>query len=918
MKQVRKQRLVQLRHPRWYSWFVAFLLSLSLTLWGLPGHTGLMSTSPSSPETAQAEARQFFEIGKANYEQGQFSHAAVSLAAAAQLFEAQADWPALAATLMNLGRSQFAAGQLDTALETWQTATTVYRARLQDANGVAQSQIYQAQAQQELGLYPQACQTVTQSLPVNSQLCLTREETAEAIATITDRPEWNSIEIEGWRVLGAVLRLMGRLEDSQQILETLTPSLSPSASKDAVMLALGNTYRAVADRDRDRALPQKFDFMPWRCQITSDLPARASKYYQQAEQTYGSLSNSRTETIRTKAQLNRLRLLSELGNVAAANKLLQAINVTHLPPDRTRIYARIQVAKSQACIQQQETPSPAWEGLTQQVNQALQEADTLGDVRAKSYTRGNLGGLLEYRAWWLDHHQNLAQAQQWRQQAIELTEQALYQAQPGEFADIAYRWQWQQGRLLKAQGENTAAIAAYKSAIATLESVRGDLLAINSDVQFSFRDNVEPIYRELVDLLLLTQEREPSPEKLQDILGNSLYYVESLQLAELENFLQCNVQSLGTVRSDRFNNQTHPSTALIDRIEQIFQNDPSTALIYPILLQDRIAIIAKRPGQAFRYHATPVDYQTVETTLNQLQAYLKNPSRTNAIRDLSAQVYQWLIAPLEITLERETEWDTSDVKNLVFVLDGSLRNIPMSMLYDQRHQQYLLERYSIAISSGLQVLDATHQTTPVQALVGGLSEKREFGDRTFSALMNVPAELASIQAVVPSQQLLNQGFNRRNLRSQLVSTDYSVVHMATHGNFSSDPEETFLVLSDQQLQASALNDLLRVNAGNRDGQIDLLVLSACETATGDKRAALGLAGLALRAGARSTLATLWQVNDASTAALMSQFYTNLNNDPEITKAEALRQAQLSLWQETSQDWAVPFFWAAYVLVGNWL
>ena len=100
--------------------------------------------------------------------------------------------------------------------------------------------------------------------------------------------------------------------------------------------------------------------------------------------------------------------------------------------------------------------------------------------------------------------------------------------------------------------------------------------------------------------------------------------------------------------------------------------------------------------------------------------------------------------------------------------------------------------------------------------------------------------------------------------------------------------------------------------------IDLLVLSACETATGDKRAALGLAGVAVRAGARSTLASLWQVNDESTAALMGQFYRELIENPEIAKAEALRRAQLKIWKTTNKDWQVPSFWASYVLVGNWL
>ncbi|NEP60198.1 MAG: CHAT domain-containing protein, partial [Symploca sp. SIO2G7] len=649
------------------------------------------------------------------------------------------------------------------------------------------------------------------------------------------------------------------------------------------------------------------------------LPTEAKNFYQQAEAQYSNLANSGSATTRTKARLNRFRLISEGLVPTTSNMASQPIDITDLPAGRPRIYARIQIAKGQVCLSQRQAIVPDWLRLTKTVEQAVDDAKSLQDVRAQSYAFGNLAGLYEYRAWWIEQaafkSSLKSDLNSWRQIALQLTDQALYLTQPGEFADLAYQWQWQRGRLLNAAGERSAATTAYEAAIKTLEAVRGDLLAINSDVQFSFRDNVEPVYRELVTLLLESQGNS-STSSLQQVLGESLFYVESLQLAELENFWQCNVETLGTVNFDRLNEQLDPPTALIDRIDQIFQNDPTTGLIYPILLKDRIALILKRPGESLQYYTTPVDHQTVEDTLTKLQAYLRDPSRTNAIRELSSQVYQWLIEPFEAELDVDRSRDISAIKNLVFVLDGSFRNIPMSMLYDQQRQRYLLERYSIAISSGLQLLDTSSQSKSIQALLGGLSEERAFGDQTFSALVNVPAELTSIQAVVPSENLLNADFNRDNLSSQLGSKAYSVVHMATHGNFSSDPENTFLVLSDQRLQASELNDLLR--SPNSSDLIDLLVLSACETATGDKRAALGLAGLALRAGARSTLATLWQVNDASTAATMQEFYTVLNQNPDLTKAEALRQAQLSLWKSTSQDWEVPFFWAPYVLVGNWL
>ena len=441
---------------------------------------------------------------------------------------------------------------------------------------------------------------------------------------------------------------------------------------------------------------------------------------------------------------------------------------------------------------------------------------------------------------------------------------------------------------------------------------------VNADVQFSFRDNVEPVYRELVALLLSSQDSDPSQENLQKILGDSLYYVESLQLAELENFLQCNVQSLGTVTREPLREQLNPPAALIDRIDQIFQNDRTAALIYPILLKEQIVVILKKPGEDFRYHTTPVAHQTVEETLSRLRSYLRDPSRTKDVKKLAAQVYQWLLEPWEEELEVDSDLTNSNVKTLVFVLDGSLRNIPMSVLYDSQRQQYLLERYALALASGLQLLDSGPSPIPIKALVAGLSQEREFAGQRFSALENVPPELAAIQKVVPSQQLLDRDFIRPKLQEQLNSANYSVVHLATHGNFSSDPEETFIILSDERLRARELDELLQINDPNRAKSIELLVLSACETATGDKRATLGLAGMALRAGARSTLATLWQVNDASTAALMSQFYRELKDNPGITKAEALRRVQLKLWENQLLEWEVPFFWAPYVLVGNWL
>ena len=142
-----------------------------------------------------------------------------------------------------------------------------------------------------------------------------------------------------------------------------------------------------------------------------------------------------------------------------------------------------------------------------------------------------------------------------------------------------------------------------------------------------------------------------------------------------------------------------------------------------------------------------------------------------------------------------------------------------------------------------------------------------------------------------------------------------MVHLATHGKFSSTTEETFILTWDGQLDARGLERLLAARDVNRLSPIELLILSACQTASGDRRAALGLAGVAVRSGARSTIASLWRVNDRSTAQLMVALYRSLAQ-PGTSKAQALRNAQLTLLENPQTEH--PFFWGAFVLSGNWL
>jgi CHAT domain-containing protein len=746
----------------------------------------------------------------------------------------------LAQALDVRGRLQLAQGQSEAALTTWQQAFEIYT-KIGDKAGLTRNRINQAQARQALGHYRQAQKTL-----------------AALELTLRKQPD-SALKATGLRSLGNVLRVVGNFNTSRQVLEkslAITKRMgTPSAQAVSdTLLSLGNTARAQ-----------------------QDVPA-ALKFYQQAA-TASVASNTRIQ-----AQLNQLSLLLETKQWNAAEQLYPQIqpSIANLPSSRTAVDAKINFAKSLTRLKQHDTTiAVSWQDIAQLLATSVQQAKALEDQRAISYALGNLGELYEQNGQW--------------NEAQNLTQQALFAAQTINATDITYLWQWQLGRLLRERGNIQAAIAAYTEAVNNLRSLRSDLVAVNPDIQFSFRDRVEPVYRQLVDLLLRPETgSNPSPKNLQTARTT----IESLQLAELENFFRSACLDAKPELVDLF----------------VDKGDRTAAVIYPIILPDRLEVILKLPTQKdLRHYATKKSQVEVEKTLELLMQYLKEPDRTNDVQKLSQQLYSWLIQPLEVELEK------MQVTKLVFVLDGSLRNVPMGVLYDDKQQKYLLQKYAIALAPGLQLLEPKPlQRERLSALTAGLSEPREVAGIKFPRLQNVLYELKQIESQVPkSQKLFNQTFTTANIQNQIDSNPFTVVHMATHGQFSSNLEKTFILTWDRLLKIDELDNLLRTSDHSRSSAIELLVLSACETAAGDNRAALGLAGIAVRAGARSTLATLWQVDDLSTARLMSEFYRQLA-DPKLTKAEALQKAQLALWNDKTQDWKRPYFWAAYVLVGNWL
>ncbi len=779
----------------------------------------------------------------------------------------------LAQTLEIQGSLLLELGKTQEASDSWQQAVKIYR-QLGDEVGRIRSLINLAQAEQTLGLYLQA-----------------RTNLQDLAKSVEKQPD-SETKITLFRSLGNVLQLVGELDDSKEYLQqsrNLAEKLQLPNQLAETLISLGNIQRGFGNKANDqlniingeRPTPLRYvtsNHNNPACEQTSEC----YQHYQQAIQFYEQAANvSNSPVVQVQAKLNQLSILLEMHNWSQARQLYTDIQrrLNQIPTNQTAISARINFALSLIHLKQATNVDIlGWEDIAQDLATAIQKARSIDDQRSEAYALGVLGGVyLETK--------DLVNAQK-------LTEQGLKIALSMQMRSIAYLWQWQLGYIFKKTRQIPSAIASYKEAYDHLEHLRTDLVALNPDIQFSFRDNVEPVYRQYVDLLLQLQGQ--SQEVSQGNLEKARDVIEALQLTELENFFrQACLQ---------------PSTKNVDEV--VDKSSAKAAVVYPIILKDRLEIILKLPNKKELEHYTINQPATeIEKNLEDLQRSLIEPDTINQVKKYSGKVYDWLIKP------RENKFVEMNIKTLVFVLDGSLRNIPMAVLYDQQNQKFLIEKYAVALAPGLQLVDPKPlQRRKIYALTAGVSQEREFEKRSFAPLKNVTYELDKIQSVIPKhKRLLNQNFTEDNVRYQIKQASYNVVHIATHGQFSSNADQTFILTWEQLLKVKDFDQLLRLGNSSKSRAIELLVLSACQTAVGDKRAALGLAGMAVRAGARSTLATLWSVDDGSTAELMIKFYKNLE-DPKLTKAEALRRAQLDLIDQ----YQIPYYWAPYVLLGNWL
>jgi filamentous hemagglutinin family protein len=494
--------------------------------------------------------------------------------------------------------------------------------------------------------------------------------------------------------------------------------------------------------------------------------------------------------------------------------------------------------------------------------------ETLKDPRIISYACGYLGQCRE--------------AAGDAEEALRLTRQGIFFAQQENDPEILYLWQWQAGRLLKDAGDVEKSLKAYDEAVNTLNPIRKEFFTGYRGKKDIFHEKLKPVYLELADLLLKQAETAETENEREAALRKAMDTMELLKIAELEDYFEDECVTAKPAKSG-----------------SPYAMPARTAGIYPILFPDHLALLLIFPD-SIRQISVPASADDIQKQAGRFRERLQKEKSKTRILHYAKLLYDVLIRPAE------KEFATRKIDTLVIAPDGVLRSIPFSALHDGEH--FLIEKYAVATVPGIMLTDISpFQLRNKRVLLCGLSE----GVQGFHPIPGVEKEFEAVGTLIEDgDTFLNGEYTLDNLFQRFKNHTYGIIHMATHGVFGRSPKDTFLLTYDGKMIIDQVESLIGLGK-YRDKQLELLTLSACQTAMGDERAALGLAGVALKAGAKSAIATLWSVYDESAAGTITEFYRQIGISG-MTKAKAMQNAQKRLIDQH------PSYWAPFLLIGNWL
>lgn len=457
-------------------------------------------------------------------------------------------------------------------------------------------------------------------------------------------------------------------------------------------------------------------------------------------------------------------------------------------------------------------------------------------------------------------------------EALSVTRRALNSSQNLDIPDYAYRLDWRLARLLEAS-DSDAALDAWREAVRQVQRLR----AGGGNIP---EDSLQLLFSGLTDRLLRGAEGD------QALYREALAVWESYKVAELQDHLG---ESCIIARSS---------------LDEERVGDASVAVLYPILLPDRLELILGVGGEMHR-HTNHRDRQRMESVARKFVTAVGKHRR--GYRRYGKWLYRLLIGPFEQRLKQ------AGVHTLVVVPDGVLRSVPVAAL-QAGDGRFLVQNMAPAVTPGLSLVQSSGEAGRIgDVLLAGLNQEGEYGGARFAPLPGAGEELGKLAVRFGATPLINGAFTSASLTQALTKKDYDLIHLASHAEIGARRENSFLLTGDGALK---LDELERQIARRRFAgrALELLTLSACRTAVGNAKAALGLGGLAVQTGARSALASLWQVNDTASSRLMELFYQYWAEHPEQGKAAALQAAQQQLIDEGLSH---PFYWAGFQLIGSW-
>lgn len=642
----------------------------------------------------------------------------------------------------------------------------------------------------------------------------------------------------------------------------------------------------------------------------------ARAYYEEALQLAGS-----DAVVHASAGLNLARMAPEPEKLGKLNALFQEIGNIDNALSRAPLYLNL--------------GNQAHKSGNQAIGLAYRSFDQARQLLANTAIKSRL------HVETLDALAQLYEDQNRKNDALILAQQAAADAHalpPGVIGDLLINIEGRLGRLYRATGKDGLALAAYQRAANQIAILRQDIPVEYEDGRSSFRYTLEPIYLGLAELLLQEADKQSAGNQAT-YFRRAIDAVEQIKQSELQDYLgdRCTVESV-----------KGGSATVIPA---------DTAILYTIILRDHIELLLETATGIVRYSAQ-IPGAIVRQTAAGFADDLRNGADGYLLR--SQQLYDWLFRPLEKSIAEQR------IKTLVIVPDSALRLIAMGALHDGN--RFAIEKFAITSVTGLSmtntnpppaqglgflvagvsepgsVVDKLSQSTVDQILVPdathkeparGLSRSRSMrslrmlsaspipeGDRVKRSaalrealsLPGVKQEIEALSRIMPSTSMLNAAFTVDDFRRNAESGAYRIVHIASHGVFGGSADASYILAYDDVLTMDGFQSLLKSDHFHKN-PIELLSLSACQTAEGDDRSPLGISGASIKARAKSVLGTLWPVEDNAARKVMERFYGGLTA-AHLTKAEALRQAQIELIH--NDEFAHPFFWAPFMLIGNWL